>query len=731
MMATTADGPDSARNPGVDLGVHADGGGKDENSDGNSDGNSGEREDKDKGKGLENGKGLDTRIAEGIAEGSATRRASSLRFLTCGEHGILVECTDLDATLRLFSAVRAAVESGDMPAVSELVPAARTLLVSFDPLITARAELIASIRALRVEDGIAHRSRTVTIPVHYDGEDLSDVAELLSMAPENIIARHSGHAWRVAFVGFAPGFAYLTGGDPCFDVPRRSTPRLSVPSGAVGLAGTFSGVYPRPSSGGWQLIGHTDTPMWDDAAAVPALLQPGDIVRFTPQTESIRLVSSAKGAGAERPAASASVSRAITGSADSLGVSGSSGSSAIPDSHTIPDFHTAPGSPTSPDPPASPNSPTIPATPTTPATLTTPASATPHTALSVVRPGVLATIQDDGRRAANMGVTGSGAADPIAHHLANELVGNPPSAPVIELTNGSAAFTAEGDMVLAVTGAPVSVTLTSAAHPPFAVTRQEPLLLRDGETVEIGMPQAGLRDYLAVAGGFEMPRILGSAATDTMSGIGPNPLRAGQSLPIGPHAPGCVGMAEPWPGDLPQAGQPTILEVALGPRDDWFTDEGLNVFLEQEWTVTAQSNRVGLRLAGDAPLERSHTAELASEATVPGAVEVPTSGQPVIFLRDQPVTGGYPVIAVLTRASLALAGQLPPGATVLFRLSPPCGNTGQDGDGTDAANQRGAQHNDPGPAYSGPTQSGPAQSNPTDNSPTDNSPTQSSPFKTA
>ena len=156
-----------------------------------------------------------------------------------------------------------------------------------------------------------------------------------------------------------------------------------------------------------------------------------------------------------------------------------------------------------------------------------------------------------------------------------------------------------------------------------------------------------------------------------MGGIGPRPIAAKQRLAIRTASTACdagVGLPQPWPTDLPKPGRPTDLYVRLGPRDDWFTAAGLSAFLTQTWTVTAQSNRVGLRLSGAAPVERTDTRELASEATPSGAIEVPTSGQPVIFLRDQPVTGGYPVIAVLEPESLDVAGQLPPGACVRFHV---------------------------------------------------------------
>ncbi|PST46828.1 hypothetical protein CPA40_04025 [Bifidobacterium callitrichos] len=605
--------------------------------------------------------------------------ATNARFLPCGEAAVLVELDDLDATLRLYAAIEGAVTAvvgtdgeGDGRAdsvwrhVTGLLPAARTVLVSYDPLADAtfpdakrgfRARLCDAIARLDAHELRAGSTRVVEIPVVYNGEDLGDVARMLGISESEVIARHSGHPWTVAFGGFAPGFDYLTGGDPIFDVSRKTSPRLAVPAGAVGLAGTFSGVYPRSSSGGWQLIGTTDTPMWDERATPPALLRPADTVRFTPVRARVRL-------------------------GDSLTTA-----SPASDSHRHDRIaHT---------------------------TCSDASSAVPvAAALEVRNPGVLSTFQDEGRDAARMGVTGSGATDRRAFRLANDLVGNPAGTPAIEITGGDASFVAHGDLTVAVTGAPVDITITgtdaittagavcATGHPAtFPVTRQEAFLLRDGETLTIGTPRAGLRDYLAVRGGFDVPEILDSASTDTMSHLGPNPLRPRQLLAIRhdwwrtshtassrpPLTRGLsakltggeiaqriattVGFPELWPDGLPRAnGQATMLAVTMGPRDDWFTPDAIALFLDQEWTVTAQSNRVGLRLEGARSLQRGDCRELASEATLPGAIEVPTSGQPVLFLRDQPVTGGYPVIAVLTRAALDLAGQLPPGARIRFAV---------------------------------------------------------------
>ncbi len=213
------------------------------------------------------------------------------KLLRCGERGILVEVADLDTVLALNDLVTGLVELGHgaWHRVLDVVPAAKTLLVttnSATAVATLRTDLAALLRAQAVQGGLAIRggrgpgATTVEIPVHYDGPDLEDVAELTGLTAEEVIAAHTGRPWRVAFGGFAPGFAYLVDGDPRLDVPRRSSPRTVVPAGAVGLAGPFSGIYPRPSPGGWQLLGHTDLALWETDRTPPALLQPGFFVRF-------------------------------------------------------------------------------------------------------------------------------------------------------------------------------------------------------------------------------------------------------------------------------------------------------------------------------------------------------------------------------------------------------------------------------------------------------------------
>ena len=165
----------------------------------------------------------------------------------------------------------------------ELVPGARTLLVSFDPALTSADALAAELARPRPSGATASAGTAaplVEIPTVYEGADLDEVAELTGLTAAEVVARHVAAEYTVAFCGFSPGFGYLTGGDPLLRVPRRTTPRTRVPAGAVAIADAFTGVYPRELPGGWQLIGRTSVPMWDLDRDPPAVLVPGSRVRF-------------------------------------------------------------------------------------------------------------------------------------------------------------------------------------------------------------------------------------------------------------------------------------------------------------------------------------------------------------------------------------------------------------------------------------------------------------------
>jgi biotin-dependent carboxylase-like uncharacterized protein len=279
--------------------------------------------------------------------------------------------------------------------------------------------------------------------------------------------------------------------------------------------------------------------------------------------------------------------------------------------------------------------------------------------LTVLAPGPRATVQDAGRPGyAAVGVPASGAADRRAHDLANRLVGNAPGAATVEATAGGLRVRADRTLLVAVTGAELPVDVDGRPAP-----RNAPLTLRAGAVLGLGVPARGLRAYLAVRGGVAVPPVLGSRSTDALSGLGPAPLAAGDRLPVGELA-----AAEPLVDVAPVAPLPDrpVLRVLPGPRRDWLTEAAWAALREAVWTVTADSDRVGLRLAGPR-LDRARDGELPSEGLVPGAVQVPPDGAPVLFLADHPVTGGYPVLAVVVTPDLPLAAQLRPGDTLRFR----------------------------------------------------------------
>ena len=203
-----------------------------------------------------------------------------MRVLPSGSTALLVELDGLEEVLGLYAALVAEPLEG----VVDVVPAARTVLLVTDPAVTTPAAVEQAVRQARPRTDRSGREDLVELPVVYDGADLADVAGLLEVEPAEVVRRHTGAEWTVAFCGFAPGFGYLTQDGGGWDVPRRSTPRTKVPPGSVALAGEFSGVYPRESPGGWQLIGRTDVAVFDLGRDPAALLRPGVRVRFVDAT---------------------------------------------------------------------------------------------------------------------------------------------------------------------------------------------------------------------------------------------------------------------------------------------------------------------------------------------------------------------------------------------------------------------------------------------------------------
>lgn len=488
-----------------------------------------------------------------------------------GTRAVLVDLPDLATAM----AWHAQLTESPLAGQRDVIAAARTVLVVLNSPSAAQGASAELSTLQPSQDVVSGDPRTVTVDVIYDGPDLDAVAGLLDMSSDGVIDFHTSTTWTGAFGGFAPGFTYCVGQDAP-SVPRRDSPRTEVPSGAVGLAGEFSAVYPRSSPGGWQLIGTSATPVWDATAEEPALIRPGDRVQYRAVREKVQA-----GSPAEQQDDTSDPAVTLTGA------------------------------------------------------------------------GVLTLVEDAGRPGhGSLGVTSSGAADCASAQVANDVVGNGSGAAVLENVGGLS-LTALQDVVVAVTGAAAQVTVNGKRRTPATA-----LLLAEGSTLSVGEAQQGLRSYVALRGGVRSEDILGSASTDVLSGLGPDPLVAGSQLSLGDHARGPTR-----PGTNPLR-VPEVLRVVPGPRDDWFAD-GAAGLTGKDWTINASSNRVGVRLSGPA-LERTRDNELPSEGMVAGSIQVPPDGNPVLFLRDHAVTGGYPVIATVIAEDLDAAAQLPPGATVTF-----------------------------------------------------------------
>jgi biotin-dependent carboxylase-like uncharacterized protein len=289
--------------------------------------------------------------------------------------------------------------------------------------------------------------------------------------------------------------------------------------------------------------------------------------------------------------------------------------------------------------------------------------------LTVHEVGASVLVQDRGRAGwAHLGVPRAGALDPFAAGLANRLVGNPADAACLEVLLGGLAITTDRGTWVAVTGAPADVLVDGRPREFAAAVWWPP-----GGSLEVGTPRTGLRSYLAVAGGIAVPPVLGSRSTDTLAWVGPPPVRAGAVLPVGATA------GEPAALDTPRPPAVGPLRLLRGPRAHRIAGDVLTRLCATTYTVSPDSDRIGLRLDGGldgAPLARANIGELPkdelardelpSEGMVLGAVQLPPDGQPVVFLADHPTTGGYPVVAVVEEEDLWQCAQLRPGERVRF-----------------------------------------------------------------
>jgi antagonist of KipI len=280
----------------------------------------------------------------------------------------------------------------------------------------------------------------------------------------------------------------------------------------------------------------------------------------------------------------------------------------------------------------------------------------------VLRPGLLTTVQDCGRWGLQArGVPPAGPMDPWAHRLANALVGNGGTAATLEITLMGPELEFEDERFVAVAGAQFAIDVDGQGQTP-----NNAFLVPAGARLHVGQRRAGARGYLAVSGGIAVPGVLGSRSThlvSRMGGMAGRPLAAGDSLPLGERG-------NPRPGQagevaLPPSGRPARIRVLPGPHSDRFVPGAMDALQSSAYTVARESDRMGFRLTGPR-ITHSNGADIISDATPVGVLQVPASGQPVLLMADRQTTGGYPNLATVISADIGLAGQLAPGDTIQF-----------------------------------------------------------------
>ncbi|MBA2469446.1 MAG: 5-oxoprolinase subunit PxpB [Chloroflexia bacterium] len=512
------------------------------------------------------------------------------------DHGLLLTFGDaIDPDLsRRIAMLTDTLEAESLAGVVDFVPSYTTLVVLIEPGMPDAARIVARVRhhwrRTAAAPPSAESGTPVVIPVRYggeDGPDLHHVAQETGLHPDEVVSRHAGGAYQVGAIGFSPGFAFLIGLPPELAVPRRSTPRIVVPKGSVGIGGKQTGIYSLETPGGWSLIGRTSLTMFDPDRDPPSLLKAGDSVRFERVSSPVTV----------RP---------------------------------------------EPDRPK----------PQAPAYI--------RDVIEVLEPGLQTSVQDLGRPGyGRLGVAPGGAADRSALVAGNRLVGNPDGAAGLEmtLTGPRLRFLRPGR--IAITGADLGARLNGMGVPAGArrvVGPGDELAFAEGQG-------SGVRAYLCLGGGIDVPVQLGSRSTDLTAGFGGfagRALRTGDWLGVGDER------AEAVARHIPEVSRgANVIRLVRGPQVERFDEESYRTFFSQAFTVSSQSNRLGVRLEGPA-IPPIGGADIISEGIVTGAIQITGEGQPIVMLPARATIGGYPKIATVIAADLDRLGQLRPGQRLWF-----------------------------------------------------------------
>lgn len=500
---------------------------------------------------------------------------------------------DVDTTHKIGRFVHL-VDDMDLASIVEIIPSYGSILVIYDVSISSDRDIVSTLMRMwemANQAGDKTERDSVTIDVVYGdvcGEDLPIVSDVTNKPIEEVITLHASGDYTVGAVGFAPGFAYLIGLTAQLATPRKSTPRLRVPAGSVGIGGNQTGTYTLPSAGGWNLIGRSPTRLFDPSADPPVRLKLGDSVRF-------QQIESADFSHLE-PAAT-----------------GPKGNGPI----------------------------------------------------EVVTPGMQTTVQDLGRYGvARFGFATDGAADRASLVAANRVVGNPWGTAALEITHVGPTLRFHQRLRFGLAGADLGARLNGRR---LVMGRRFETMPGDELDFHPSAMYSGARTYLSVEGGFDIPLVMGSASTNLTAAIGG---WHGRALMGGDRL--AVGQAEipdrvftPGMGPSANAADQSPFRVTPGPQRDRFDDATWDRLLESEFHVSADANRVGLRLQGPS-LAPMNGADMLSEGIVTGSIQVTGEGQAIVMLPAHATIGGYTKLATVIPEDWDRLGQLSPGDTIRF-----------------------------------------------------------------
>lgn len=503
------------------------------------------------------------------------------------------------------------IETSTIDGILDLTPTYCTLMITYSPLKITYDQLSQRVKAFArdLDPENTAQARVIEIPTVYGGvygPDLETVARANGLDVNEVIKIHSEQTYRIYMLGFTPGFPYLGGLDSRIATPRLEKPRLKIPAGSVGIAGSQTGIYPLDSPGGWQIIGQTPLALFDPNREDPLLLRAGDSLKFVPiSAETFETT---------------------------LKISADFNENILFNPHQ-----------------SAPHQPNL------------------HNTVEILNPGLLTLVEDLGRYGYQQyGVPVAGVMDTFAATVANILVSNPRTAAVLEMTLSGADMRFNFTGSIAITGADLSPSINNVP-----IKMWETIRVNEGDILTFGGLKTGLRSYLAISGGVDVPSIMNSKSTYMKAGLGGNQGRAlkqGDILKIGESNP--IQLSPIRLKILDEALVPNYkkhikLRVILGPQHDKFTDKGIETFLTNVYQLTSECDRMGYRLEG-APIEHVTSADIISDGIAFGAIQVPGTGQPIIMMADRQTTGGYTKIANVISTDLWKLAQAKPGDSVTF-----------------------------------------------------------------